>query len=96
MRLSATQSLSDGEIFHVIEHGIRFTGMPGWGGEVSPEASWKLVLFVRHLPSLTPKEILEMAELNPRTPSEWRELQGDREFLEGNPPGATPPDRHVH
>jgi mono/diheme cytochrome c family protein len=96
MRLAATQSLSDGEIFHVIEHGVRFTGMPGWGGEVSPEASWKLVLFVRHLPSLTPKEILEMEQLNPRTPSEWRELQRDQEFLEGNPPGATPPDRHVH
>jgi cytochrome c553 len=96
MRLPATQSLSDGELFHVIEHGIRFTGMPGWGGEVSPEASWKLVLFVRHLPSLTPKEILEMEQLNPRTPSEWRELQRDQEFLEGNPPGVTPPDHHIH
>jgi mono/diheme cytochrome c family protein len=96
MRLPGTQSLSDGELFHVIEHGIRFTGMPGWGGEVSPEASWKLVLFVRHLPSLTPKEILEMEQLNPRTPSEWRELRSDQDFLDADSPGATPPDRHVH
>ena len=30
MRLSATQDLSDGELFWIIENGIRFTGMPGW------------------------------------------------------------------
>ena len=29
MRLAATQQMSDGELFYVIEHGIRFTGMPG-------------------------------------------------------------------
>jgi hypothetical protein len=26
-----TQSLSDGELFYIIENGVRFTGMPGWG-----------------------------------------------------------------
>jgi mono/diheme cytochrome c family protein len=31
MRLSATQSLSDAEIFYIIEHGVRFTGMPACG-----------------------------------------------------------------
>ena len=31
MRKPQTQGLSDGEIFYVISHGIRFTGMPGWG-----------------------------------------------------------------
>jgi mono/diheme cytochrome c family protein len=30
MRLAATQELSDGELFYVIENGIRFTGMPAW------------------------------------------------------------------
>lgn len=30
MRLERTQSLSDGELFYIIEQGIRFTGMPGW------------------------------------------------------------------
>ena len=30
MRLPATQSLTDGELFWIIEHGVRFTGMPGW------------------------------------------------------------------
>ena len=31
MRANATQSLTDGELFSIIEHGIRLTGMPGWG-----------------------------------------------------------------
>src|SRR2546425_1102456 len=30
MRLAATQSLSDGELFYIIEKGVRFTGMPAW------------------------------------------------------------------
>lgn len=33
MRSEITQSLSDGEIFYIIKNGVRFTGMPGWGGK---------------------------------------------------------------
>jgi hypothetical protein len=33
MRERQTQDLTDGEIFYIIKNGIRFTGMPGWGGE---------------------------------------------------------------
>ncbi len=33
MRTEGTQKLSDGELFYIIQNGIRFTGMPGWGGE---------------------------------------------------------------
>jgi mono/diheme cytochrome c family protein len=31
MRLPATQDLTDGELYWVIENGIRLTGMPSWG-----------------------------------------------------------------
>ncbi len=62
LRQSGTQSLSDGELFYIIKNGIRFTGMPGWGGE--DEDNWKLVLFIRHLPQLTPKELELMKEIN--------------------------------
>ena len=30
MRRSATQSLTDGELFYIIENGVRLTGMPAW------------------------------------------------------------------
>jgi mono/diheme cytochrome c family protein len=79
----ATQQLSDGELFYIIENGIRLTGMPGWGAAGHPEESWKLVHFIRHLPRLTDEELRDMERLNPRSPGEWKELQEEDEFLGG-------------
>jgi len=69
MRAPATQSLTDGEIFYIIENGIRFTGMPAFGtGKPEPageKLAWQLVLFIRHIPRITPNEIDGMKSLNP-------------------------------
>lgn len=62
LRGEETQGLSDGELFYIVRNGIRFTGMPGFGGE--DEENWKLVLFLRHLPELTPEELQLMEEVN--------------------------------
>jgi mono/diheme cytochrome c family protein len=70
MRQAPTQALSDGELFYIIEHGVRFTGMPAWG-DGSPKGEdlgWKLVHFIRHLPQLTPEELKEMERQNPKLP----------------------------
>lgn len=101
MRLAGTQRLTDGELFAIIEDGLRFTGMPAWGdqSEESQRASWHLVDFIRHLPQLSADEKLEMEKLNPRGPDEWREQQEDEQFLQGEapaPPGKTPPAGHHH
>ena len=88
MRLPPTQDLSDGELFYVIEHGIRFTGMPGWGtgAAAGEQASWQLVHFMRHLPTLTPAELDAMKDRNPRSPQEIRlELEEERFLNEGAP-----------
>lgn len=58
-----TQQLSDGELFYIISNGVRFTGMPAWGGEDSPESIWGLVAFIRRLPKLSPEEIKLMQEM---------------------------------
>ena len=96
MRGRATQSLSDGELFSIIENGIRLTGMPAWG-DGSPDserASWGLVHFIRRLPRLTPEEIERMEALNPRTPAQFREEEDARRFLTGEePPPNTPRER---
>ena len=90
MTAKETQSLSDGQLFSIIENGIRLTGMPAWGdgSEESKRASWHLVTFIRHLPQLAPEEKLEMEHLNPKSPEEWREMQEDEEFLKGNEPSG--------
>ena len=62
MRQNDTQQLSDGELFYIIKNGIRFTGMPGWGGE--DDENWQLVLFIRHLPELSGQELELMKEIN--------------------------------
>jgi mono/diheme cytochrome c family protein len=90
----ATRNLSDGELFYIIENGIRFTGMPGWGAAGRPEESWKLVHFIRHLPRLTDRELSEMERLNPRSPEEWKELQEEQQFLGGS--DAPPPSSSAH
>ncbi len=94
MRGPLTQALTDGELFYIIENGVRFTGMPAWGGAGKPEESWKLVHFIRHLPALTPEERAEMETLNPRGADEWRELQEEAEFLQGTG-GAPAPRKHT-
>ena len=91
MRLSQTQNLSDGELFWIIENGIRFTGMPAWstGTKDGETASWHLVHFIRRLPRLTPEELQEMEALNPKSPAEIRQEIEEEQFLEGG--GDKPP-----
>lgn len=93
LRRSATQDLSDGELFWIIEHGIRFTGMPAFsvnvdhssGNHGEGQDSWKLVHFIRHLPYLTTAERMEMERYNPKGPEERTEEQQEEEFLNATP-----------
>ncbi|HEY3384411.1 MAG TPA: c-type cytochrome [Vicinamibacterales bacterium] len=57
MRKAQTQELTDGELFFVIQNGIRYTGMPAWERELSASDTWKMVSFIRRLPRLTPDEL---------------------------------------
>jgi mono/diheme cytochrome c family protein len=95
MRLAATQQLSDGELFYIIEEGVRFTGMPGWstGTPEGARSSWHLVHFIRHLPSMTEEEIARMQSLMPRSPEDIRQEIDAERFLEGGDPSAP---AHAH
>lgn len=72
LRLEPTQKLSDGELFYIIEHGVKLTGMPafGDGSADSANGSWGLVHFIRHLPQITEEELEAMEALNPRPPDQ--------------------------
>jgi len=45
-----------------------------------------LVLFIRHLPHLTPEEERAREKLDPKSPAEREEEQQEEDFLNGNPP----------
>jgi mono/diheme cytochrome c family protein len=98
MRASATQELSDGGLFWIIENGIRFTGMPAWstGTKEGQEASWHLVHFIRRLPKLTKAEIEEMEALNPRSPAELDDEKAIEEFLRGEDKSKSSPAQPKH
>lgn len=98
MRLAQTQQLTDGEIYSIIHNGIRLTGMPAWGEAGKDEDSWKLVLFIRHLPQLTAEEVREMEKLNPQSPVELREQMEEEQFLneeaQAPPPSSKRREKH--
>jgi mono/diheme cytochrome c family protein len=50
------------ELFWVIKHGLRMTGMPAWGPTHGDEQLWDLVAMVKRLPTLTPDEYRELTE----------------------------------
>jgi len=87
MREPRTQQMTDGELFFIIENGIRMSGMPAWGAPGHDlQVSWKLVRFIRHLRELTQQELLDMEKLNPKSPDDLKEEQEEREFLNGGQP----------
>lgn len=98
MRRPETQNLTDGQIYYVIHNGIRLTGMPAWGAQEKDEDSWKLVVFIRHLPQLTPDEEREMEALNPKGPGEKQEEQEENQFLneDQSKQAPKPPTHHNH
>jgi mono/diheme cytochrome c family protein len=91
-----TQSFSDGELFYMISNGIRFTGMPAWGkGRLEPDLdSWKLVHFIRHLPSLTSEELAEMEKYNPVSQVAREEQERIDRFLQGEVLDPESPAHH--
>jgi mono/diheme cytochrome c family protein len=69
MRAATTQELSDGELFYIIENGVRFTGMPAFSDRkpnpAGEELAWQLVHFIRRLPRITEDELTRMKDMNP-------------------------------
>ena len=97
MRKPRTQHLSDGELYYIIQNGVRLTGMPAWGSAGDSDGnqdSWKLVLFIRHLPSMTAQEAEQMQKLNPKTIQELEEEKAEQEFLNGSAPPQSASKHH--
>ncbi len=87
MRHAGTQQLSDGELYYIIHNGVRWTGMSAWGEPGDDPDSWKLVLFIRHLPNLSDDELHDMERFNPKSAAEREEEKQEEDFLNGGPAG---------
>ncbi len=89
LRSPDTQGMTDGELFWAIHYGVRFTAMPAWGdGDPGKDVeSWKLVHFIRHLPTITPGELEEMKRLNPKSKHQQEDEAAADAFLGGGDGG---------
>jgi mono/diheme cytochrome c family protein len=102
MRRLETQQMSDGELFYVIQNGVRLTAMPAWGSATHDDSahdeldSWKLVRFIRHLPDLTFEEKKEMEKLNPKGPDDRKEEEEEEKFLRGEDSNVQQSEHHHH
>ena len=53
--------MSPREVFWVVKHGIKMTGMPAFGPTHDDEKIWDITAFVKKLPEMTPAEYAKWA-----------------------------------
>ncbi|MES1942107.1 cytochrome c family protein [Salinisphaera sp. T5B8] len=58
----AAREKSPGEIFWVIKHGIKASGMPAWGASHSDDDLWAMTAFIAQLPDMTPADYRQMLQ----------------------------------
>lgn len=49
---SVLHQWDDAELFYIVKHGIKFTGMPAWPAQTREDEVWAMVAFLRALPRL--------------------------------------------
>jgi cytochrome c553 len=49
------------ELFYIVKHGMKFTGMPAWPAQRRDDEVWAMVAFLRRLPSLDAEEYRRLA-----------------------------------
>jgi cytochrome c553 len=57
----AAKSWDTRELFWIVKHGIKYTGMPAWVAQQRDDEVWAVVAFLRGLPHLTPEQYRELA-----------------------------------
>ncbi|TFZ05009.1 c-type cytochrome [Ramlibacter rhizophilus] len=57
-----------GEIFWIVRHGIKMTGMPAFGPTHDDEAIRGIAAFVKALPAMTPERYAQLGARKPETP----------------------------
>jgi mono/diheme cytochrome c family protein len=75
--------MPENQNFYIIQHGIRWTGMPAWNKTLSDGQIWQLVTFLSNVQKLPPAVLKELAPRAGVT-------------LEAAPAASTAPAMHMH
>ena len=57
----APEKWRDRELFWIVKHGIKYTGMPSWVSRQRDDEVWAVIAFLKKLPGLDPKAYHELA-----------------------------------
>lgn len=52
---------TDAQLFRIVKHGVRFTGMPAWPAQTRDDEVWAMVAFLRELPAMPAAEYRSLA-----------------------------------
>jgi cytochrome c553 len=52
---------TDAQLYRIVKHGIRFTGMPAWPAQTRDDEVWAMVAFLRELPGMPPETYRHLA-----------------------------------
>lgn len=52
---------TDGQLFYILRHGVKYSGMPAWGAPGRDDEIRRMVAFVRRLPEMTPAQYRTLA-----------------------------------
>ncbi|MGH9744803.1 MAG: c-type cytochrome [Candidatus Acidiferrales bacterium] len=52
--------MADNQSFYIIQHGIRWTGMPTWNKTLTENQTWQIVTFLAHIGKLPPAAAKEL------------------------------------
>ena len=56
------EGLDDAELFYVVKHGVKFTGMPAWPAQERDDEVWALVAFLRRVPEMSQAEYRRLTQ----------------------------------
>ena len=68
-------SMPPEDLFYIVKHGIKFTGMPAWPTQHRDDEVWAVVAFLRKLPGLTPAHYDELTGTAVSTPDAGAPLE---------------------
>jgi mono/diheme cytochrome c family protein len=54
--VEAAREWSGGEVRWIVEHGLKYTGMPAFGADHDDATLWNIAAFVKRLPGMTPEQ----------------------------------------
>ncbi|WP_430250942.1 c-type cytochrome [Neorhizobium sp. DAR64860/K0K1] len=55
---------TDAQLFEIVKHGVRFTGMPAWPVQTRDDEVWAMVAFLRKLPEMDGKAYIAASGLH--------------------------------